>query len=178
MGRIYSSGQVSPTEGWIAGLQLAVLSLREAPTPTTLIESFQGSQRYILDYLVEEVLERQPKPLQSFLLRTSILERMCGSLCEAVLGDDTINSTQTLEQLERKNLFVVPLDSHRTWYRYHHLFADLLRHTLQRVEPDRLREYHHRAAQWYEQQGYIADAIGHAIAELLRTHLTSLTPLT
>lgn len=162
------------TEGWIAGLQLAVLSLHEAPTPTTLIESFQGSQRYILDYLVEEVLERQPKPLQSFLLRTSILERMCGSLCAAVLGDDTINARQILEQVERKNLFVVPLDSHRTWYRYHHLFADLLRHTLHRVEPDRVSEYHHRAAQWYEQQGYIADAIGHAIAANRYEYATSL----
>ncbi len=162
------------TEGWIAGLQLAVLSLQKAPTPTTLIESFQGSQRYILDYLVEEVLERQPKPLQSFLLQTSILERMCGSLCEAVLGDDTLQGVQTLEQLERKNLFVVPLDSHRTWYRYHHLFAELLRHTLHRVEPERVWEYHHRAAQWYEQQGYIAEAIGHAIAARAFEYVVSL----
>jgi len=152
------------TEGWVAGLQLAVLSMRDAENYAAFIESFQGSQRYILDYLVEEVLERQPKPLQSFLLRTSILERMCGSLCKAVLGDDIINGIELLEQLERCNLFVVPLDSHRTWYRYHHLFAELLRHSLHRTEPEQVSEYHHRAAQWYEQQGFVAEAIQHAIA--------------
>lgn len=159
------------TEGWIAGLQLAMLSLRDTVNPAALIDSFSGNQRYILDYLVEEVLERQPQSRQVFLLRTSILEQMCGSLCEAVIAE-AVHGTSTLEQLERLNLFVVPLNSdgqgpapggHRTWYRYHHLFAESLRHILQRTEPTHLLAYHHRAAQWYEQQGYIAEAVQHAI---------------
>jgi len=115
--------------------------------------------------LVEEVLERQPKSLQSFLLRTSILERMCGSLCEAVVGEDSlVDGTEILEQLEHRNLFVVPLDHERKWYRYHHLFAELLRHCLNRAEPERVLEYHRRAAQWYKQQGFAAEAIEYAIA--------------
>jgi LuxR family transcriptional regulator, maltose regulon positive regulatory protein len=152
------------TEGWIAGLQLAMLSLREAANPATSIEAFSGSQRSVLDYLIEEVLERQTQPLRNFLLRTSILEPMCHSLCEAVVGENIVRGTDTLEQLERRNLFVVPLDRDRTWYRYHHLFAAALRHILQRTEPDRISIYHDRAAQWYQQQGYIAEAIQHAIA--------------
>lgn len=152
------------TEGWIAGLKLAMLSLRDPPNPAALIDSFSGEQRYILDYLVAEVLERQPLSLQSFLLRTSILENLCDSLCEAIAGEESDNGAVTLDQLERQNLFVVPLDEHRVWYRYHHLFAEALRHLLQRTEPDRVFIYHHRAAQWYEQAGYITDAIHHAIA--------------
>jgi LuxR family maltose regulon positive regulatory protein len=152
------------TEGWIAGLQLATLSLKDTANSARLIDSFKGNQQYILDYLVEEVLERQSQPLQSFLLRTSILEQMSGSLCEAVVGEETINGVMTLEQLERLNLFIVPLDHDRTWYRYHHLFAESLRHILHRTEPDRISEYHHRAAQWYEQQGLIAEALQHAIS--------------
>lgn len=151
------------TEGWIAGLQLAMLSLRDTANPTILINSFGGNQRYILDYLVEEVLERQSPRLQSFLLQTSILRQMCNSLCEAVVGQ-TVNGANTLEQLERQNLFVVPLDNNRTWYRYHHLFAESLQHILAQRKPNCLRQCHYRAAQWYEQQGYIADAIQHAIA--------------
>lgn len=150
------------TEGWIAGLQLAMLSLRETANSATLIESFSGSQRFVLDYLVEEVLERQSQPLRDFLLRTSILEQMCYALCEAVTGD--ADRGDTLEQLERQNLFVVPLDHDRTWYRYHHLFSEALHHILQRTEPDRILVYHDRAAHWYKQQGYIAEAIQHAIA--------------
>ncbi|NJR59442.1 MAG: LuxR family transcriptional regulator [Cyanobacteria bacterium CRU_2_1] len=152
------------TEGWIAGLQLAMLSLREAANSATLIEAFSGNQRSVLDYLVEEVLERQTQFLKDFLLRTSILEQMCHSLCEAVVGENIVHGTDTLEQLERRNLFVVPLDHNHTWYRYHHLFAAALRHILQRTEPDRILIYHDRAAQWYQQQGYIAEAIQHAIA--------------
>lgn len=152
------------TEGWIAGLQLAMLSLRDTANPAALIDSFGGNQRYVLDYLVEEVLERQSQSLRVFLLRTSILGQVCGSLCEAVVGENAVNGADTLEQLERQNLFVVPLDSDRTWYRYHHLFAESLRHILHRTEPDRVLAYHYRAAQWYEQQGYIAEAIQHAIA--------------
>ncbi|XGV97577.1 MAG: LuxR C-terminal-related transcriptional regulator [Leptolyngbya sp. BL-A-14] len=152
------------TEGWVAGLQLATLSLQETANSSGLIASFKGNQQHILDYLVEEVLERQPQSLQSFLLRTSILEQMCASLCEAVVGDTTINGATTLEQLERLNLFLVPLDHDRTWYRYHHLFAESLRHILHRTEPDRISNYHQYAAQWYEQQGLIAEAIQHAIS--------------
>lgn len=151
------------TEGWIAGLQLATISLQGTDNSAHLIDSFKGNQQHILDYLVEEVLERQPQLLQSFLLRTSILAQMCASLCEAVVENMTINSAATLEQLERLNLFVVPLDQDRTWYRYHHLFAESLRHILHRTEPDRILDYHQRAAQWYEQQGLIAEAIQHAI---------------
>ena len=152
------------TEGWIAGLQLAMLSLREATDSEALIESFSGSQRNVLDYLVEEVLERQSQTVRRFLLRTSILEQMCHSLCEAVVGEDVVRGADTLEQLERQNLFIVPLDYDRIWYRYHHLFAEALRHILRRTEPDRILTYHRRAAQWYQQQGYIVEAIQHAIS--------------
>ncbi|CAA9590780.1 Transcriptional activator of maltose regulon, MalT [uncultured Synechococcales cyanobacterium] len=152
------------TEGWIAGLQLAMLSLRDESNPAALIDTFGGNQRYILDYLVEEVLERQLPPLRTFLLRTSILDQMCSSLCKAVLGEDAVEGADILEQLERQNLFVVPLDHERIWYRYHHLFAESLRHLLQRTDPDLVLTYHHRAAQWYEQQRHMADAIHHAIA--------------
>lgn len=152
------------TEGWVAGLQLATLSLKRTANSVSLIDSFKGNQQHILDYLVEEVLEHQSQPLQSFLLRSSILEQMCASLCEAVVGEATINGTTTLEQLERLNLFVVPLDHDRTWYRYHHLFAESLRHILHRKECDLVSDYHQRAAQWYEQHGWIAEAIQQAIS--------------
>lgn len=153
------------TEGWIAGLQLAAMSMRDAEDISLSIKSLKGTQRYILDYLVEEVLECQPKPIQSFLLRTSILERMCGALCQAVVGEDpAVDGTETLAQLEHRNLFIVPLDYERQWYRYHHLFQELLHHCLNRVEPERVQEYHRRAARWYEQQGLVIEAIPHAIA--------------
>lgn len=152
------------TEGWIAGLQLAMLSLRNTTNPEVFIDSFSGDKRYILDYLVEEVLQQQSPSLQLFLLRTSILGQMSGSLCEAVVGEDAVNGAEILEQLERQNLFVIALDGNCTWYRYHHLFAESLRHILHRIEPDCRGKYHHRAAQWYEQQGYITDAIQHAIS--------------
>ena len=129
------------TEGWIAGLQLAALSLQGQHDATSFIRSFTGSSRFIIDYLAEEVLERQPEAVRAFLLRTSILERMCGPLCDAVLNVDSdaaplagspqrISSQAMLEKLERSNLFIVPLDNERRWYRYHHLFADLLRQRL------------------------------------------------
>jgi LuxR family transcriptional regulator, maltose regulon positive regulatory protein len=153
------------TEGWIAGLQLVGLSVRDVDDITTFIESLKGQERYILDYLVEEVLERQPQPMQSFLLRTSILSSMCGSLCEAVVGkNSSVDGREILEQLEHRNLFIVPLDSYRNWYRYHHLFGELLRHQLNRIEPNHILEYHSRAAKWYEQNGFVIEAIEHAIA--------------
>ena len=135
MGLTLSAEDVSAlerrTEGWIAGLQLAALSLQGQKDTTGFIRSFTGSHHFVLDYLVEEVLEQQPESIQNFLLRTSILDRMCGSLCDAVLLDATVSGQETLEYLERANLFIVPLDNERRWYRYHQLFADLLRQRLQ-----------------------------------------------
>jgi len=151
------------TEGWVAGLQLAALSMRDVKDISAFVASFTGDRHYILDYLVEEVLERQPKPLQAFLLRTSILEQMCGDLCQAVVGC-SIDGTETLAQLEHRNLFVVPLDDNRQWYRYHHLFRQLLLSRLQRTEPEQVSEYHRRAQKWYEQHGFVTEAISHAIA--------------
>ena len=118
------------TEGWIAGLQLAAISMRGHPDAAGFIRSFTGSHRFVLDYLVEEVLQRQPESIQAFLLRTSILDRLCGPLCDAVLGTPSASGQETLEYLERANLFIVPLDNERRWYRYHHLFAELLRQRL------------------------------------------------
>ena len=152
------------TEGWIAGLQLAALSMQDADDLAAFIASFKGTQRYILDYLAEEVLERQPKHLQTFLLRTSVLKRICGSLSEAIVGETIITGSKTLEQLERQNLFVVPLDHERTWYRYHHLFQELLRHFLDRAEPGQAAEYHRRAAHWFYQNEWVTEALQHSIA--------------
>ena len=118
------------TEGWIAGLQLAALSMQGHQDATSFIQSFTGSHHFVLDYLVEEVLHQQPESVQTFLLRTSILDRLCGPLCDAVLLDPSASGQATLEYLERANLFLVPLDNERRWYRYHHLFADLLRQRL------------------------------------------------
>ena len=115
------------TEGWIAGLQLAAISLQGRADAAGFIASFAGSHRFVLDYLLEEVLQRQPEQVQAFLLRTSILDRLCGPLCDAVLLDASASGQETLEHLDRANLFIIPLDNERRWYRYHHLFADLLR---------------------------------------------------
>ena len=121
------------TEGWIAGLQLAAISLQGREDAAGFIASFAGSHHFVLDYLVEEVLQRQSEPVQAFLLRTSILDRLCGPLCDAVLLDASAPGQETLEYLDRANLFIVPLDSERRWYRYHHLFADLLRQRRQQI---------------------------------------------
>jgi len=150
------------TEGWIAGLQLAAVSMQGHRDATGFIKSFTGSHRFVLDYLVEEVLGQQPENIQAFLLVTSILDRMCGSLCDAVLRDQSISGQGTLEHLERSNLFIVPLDNERHWYRYHHLFAELLRQRLQ--QRGSLNEYHVRASQWYEDQGLEPEAFQHAAA--------------
>ena len=150
------------TEGWIAGLQLAALSMQGLSDTASFIRSFTGSHRFVLDYLIEEVLERQPENIQAFLLRTSILDRMCGPLCDAVLGSAPAFGQQTLEYLDRANLFVVPLDQERRWYRYHHLFGDLLRQRL--GQPKALPEYHLRASVWYEANHDLANAFQHALA--------------
>ena len=149
------------TEGWAAGLQLAALSLRGQPDIARFVAAFTGSHRYILDYLAEEVLERQPEDLREFLLETSVLERLNGSLCNAVTDRD--DSQALLEKADRSGLFVVQLDDVRGWWRYHHLFADLLRVRLER-DPDRARRLHRNAARWYEQRGLPDEAVRHALA--------------
>lgn len=150
------------TEGWIAGLQLAALSLQDHQDVSGFIRGFAGDHRYIVDYLVEEVLQRQPASVRSFLLQTAILDRLHGELCDAVTGQQG-GSTQ-LEALQRGNFFVVPLDDKRHWYRYHHLFADVLYAHLRAEQPDQLAPLHRRASVWYEQHGMAADAIRHALA--------------
>jgi LuxR family transcriptional regulator, maltose regulon positive regulatory protein len=150
------------TEGWIAGLQLAALSMRGREDLPGFIRAFAGDNRYIVDYLAEEVLQRQPERIQSFLLQTSILDRLSGPLCEAVTGQE--DGSGTLEVLERGNFFVVPLDDKRHWCRYHHLFADVLYAHLMAERPDRVSTLHRRASEWYEHNGSAADAIRHALA--------------
>jgi len=152
------------TEGWIAGLQLAAISMQGHEDAASFVKSFTGSHRFVLDYLVEEVLERQPETVQSFLLRTSILERLCGPLCDSVLLDPSASGQETLANLERANLFVVPLDNERRWYRYHHLFADVLRMHLMAGQPDQVSALHRRASEWHEHNGSPEDAIRHALA--------------
>ncbi|HZD00936.1 MAG TPA: LuxR C-terminal-related transcriptional regulator, partial [Actinomycetes bacterium] len=150
------------TEGWAVGLQLAALSLRGRPDPEAFLEDFTGSHRYVLDYLSEEVLARQPERLVRFLLETSVLERLSGPLCDAVTGRS--DGQDMLEELERANLFLVPLDEQRRWWRLHHLFRDLLRARLRRTEGGRVPELHRRAAAWCEQHGLVDHAIRHASA--------------
>ncbi len=154
------------TEGWIAGLQLAAISLQGRSDAAGFIESFAGSNRFVLDYLLEEVLQRQSESVQAFLLRTSILDRLCGPLCDALLGDTNASSQETVEYLDRANLFLVPLDTERRWYRYHHLFAELLRQRRQQAAgsaADR-DEDHIRASAWFEANGLEIEAFQHAAA--------------
>jgi LuxR family transcriptional regulator, maltose regulon positive regulatory protein len=150
------------TEGWIAGLQLAALSMQGHQDISGFIRAFAGDHRYILDYLVEEVLQRQPDPVRSFLLQTSILDRLSSSLCDAVTGEE--RGQAHLEALHRGNFFVVPLDDRRQWYRYHHLFADVLAAQLRAEQPDLVATLHRRASVWFEQHGLADDAIRHALA--------------
>ena len=149
------------TEGWIAGLQLAALSLQGRSDAAGFIQTFTGSHRFVLDYLVEEVLQRQPERARNFLLQTAILDTLCGALCDAVTRQK--HGPGMLERLERSNLFVVPLDDKRQWYRYHHLFADVLRAHVLEEQPDRLPALHRRASEWYEENGSRPDAIRHAL---------------
>ncbi len=150
------------TEGWIAGLQLAGLSMQGRDDAPGFVQAFAGDDRYVVDYLVEEVLQRQPPHVRRFLLRTSILDRLCGPLCDAVTGRDDGN--KLLEALERGNLFVVPLDDKRRWFRYHHLFADALRvHAAEELSDD-MAVMHRRASEWCERNGQPSEAIHHALA--------------
>jgi LuxR family maltose regulon positive regulatory protein len=157
-----SSALETRTEGWIAGLQLAAISMQGHQDATSFIQSFTGSHHFVLDYLIEEVLHQQPEDVQTFLLGTSILDRMCGPLCDAVLGSPSASGQETLEYLERANLFIVPLDDERRWYRYHLLFGDLLRQRL--GKPKEFAEFNLRASQWYEENGDMGAAFHHAIA--------------
>ena len=150
------------TEGWIAGLQLAALSMQGHQDVPGFIQAFAGDHRYIVDYLVEEVLQRQPEPIRNFLLQTAILDRLNGPLCEAVTGQP--GGKARLETLQRGNFFLIPLDDKRHWYRYHHLFADVLHMHLMAEQPDQVPALHRRASEWYEQNGSPADAIRHALA--------------
>lgn len=150
------------TEGWIAGLQLAALSLRGETEVASFVDSFAGSDRYVLDYLMEEVLARQSDTVQDFLLCTAILERLTGALCDAVTQRS--DGRETLARLEENNLFVVPLDNRRDWYRYHGLFADLLRFRLQSERPQEICGLHLRASDWYAEHGFTAEAVHHALA--------------
>ncbi|HSR33946.1 MAG TPA: LuxR family transcriptional regulator, partial [Anaerolineae bacterium] len=190
------------TEGWIAGLQLAALALQGTFSmqghrdTSSFVESFTGSHRYVLDYLVEEVLEQQSESVRTFLLQTSVLDRLTGSLCDAVRFGaaeppgssggtaltDQDNGQAILEMLERANLFIVPLDEERRWYRYHRLFADLLRQRLRRTQPELVPPLHRRASEWYERNGVANEAIAHAlqagdferVAQLLEEHMDAL----
>jgi LuxR family maltose regulon positive regulatory protein len=166
------------TEGWIAGLQLAAVSMEGRKDASRFIESFTGSHRFVLDYLVEEVLDQQSEIVQAFLLQTSILDQLTGSLCDAVYfgiaegpgspsgtaPGDQGRSQAILETLDRANLFVVPLDEERQWYRYHHLFADLLHYRLQRAHPEQVPVLHTRASRWYQQNDFPDEAIAHALS--------------
>jgi LuxR family transcriptional regulator, maltose regulon positive regulatory protein len=159
----------SRTEGWVAGLQLAALSIKEQVDATSFIQSFTGSNPFVLDYLVEEVLKQQSTEIQTFLLHTSILDRMSGPLCDALLGSFTLSATgqETLEYLERANLFIIPLDHERRWYRYHHLFADLLRQRLRQSVTTRegnrsVAELHILASIWFEANALMLEAFHHA----------------
>src|SRR6266702_3532169 len=159
------------TEGWIAGLQLAAISMQGQQDAAGFITSFTGSHQYVVDYLVEEVLGQQSESVQTFLLRTSILDRFCGPLCDAVLMDPAVSGRETLEYLEHANLFIVPLDNERRWYRYHHLFADLLRQRLHQSiasstgdAESQVNALRIRASVWYEDHGLEIEAFHHAVA--------------
>lgn len=152
------------TEGWIAGLQLAAISMQGHQDASSFIKSFTGSHHFVLDYLIEEVLQQQPESVQTFLLCTSILDRMCSPLCDAILLDSSASRRDTLERLERTNLFIIPLDNERHWYRYHHLFSSLLRQRLRNSRtPEEIAQYHLRASEWFEMNGDQAQAFHHAI---------------
>jgi len=148
-------------EGWISGLQLAALSMKNHEDRSRFISAFAGSHRFIIDYLIDEVLSRQPEHVRTFLLTTSILDQMCGPLCDAITNGH--NGQAILESLEQSNLFVVPLDDHRSWYRYHHLFGEVLRSHLQATGEDRTTELHVRAAKWFAYNGRVPEAIHHAL---------------
>ncbi|MFU8771134.1 MAG: hypothetical protein ACNA8H_01805, partial [Anaerolineales bacterium] len=160
------------TEGWAAGLQMASLAMRGRTDLVKYIQDFTGSHRYIMDYLVEEVLDHQPQVIQAFLLQTSILKRMSAPLCNAVIASSQLgrgetqivgyDSQATLEYLQRANMFLIPLDDQRNWNRYHNLFAELLRKRLRETRAEQMATLHLRASQWYQEQDMVAEALDHA----------------
>ena len=150
------------TEGWIAGLQMAALSMQGREDISGFIKAFAGSHRFILDFLIEEVLDRQPDEIQAFLYSTSLLERLTAPLCDALTGKD--DGQQILDYLEQNNLFLIPLDDERTWYRYHRLFADLLKERLAHTDAGRISRLHLSASAWYESHGLYAEAVEHALS--------------
>jgi LuxR family maltose regulon positive regulatory protein len=165
------------TEGWIASLQLAAISMLAGKDVHGFVAAFTGSHHYIMDYLTEEVLKLQPETVRSFLLFSSILDRMCGPLCDVLVETPQIeigHGQAMLEALEKSNLFIIPLDGERRWYRYHHLFADVLNRRLEILNPQLLPELHRRASQWYERNGYIFDAIHHILLAGDREHAAQL----
>lgn len=153
---------VRRTEGWPTGVYLAAMALRGHPSPRDFIHQFTGDHRFVADFLVEEVLSRQPAEIRHFLTRTAILGRFCAPLCDAVAG--TGNATEIIDTLDRENLFVLSLDETRRWFRYHKLFAQVLRSRLARTEPDIVLTLHERASAWYQAAGWAEEAIGHALA--------------
>ncbi|WP_410770190.1 LuxR C-terminal-related transcriptional regulator [Fontibacillus sp. BL9] len=154
----------SRTEGWAAGLRLAALSIQEDHDADRLLQSFTGNHHFVLDYLAEEVLQRQPSAVQEFLLRTSILDRLCGSLCDDLMAYSEVSGKDMLIELDRRNLFIVPMDQERRWYRYHHLFADILRRRLlENMALGDISELHQRASIWYEDHGFEMEAFHHAV---------------
>ncbi len=148
------------TEGWIAGLQLAALSLESEQDKQSFIRAFAGDDRYIIDYLTDEVLQRQPQEVKQFLLQTSVLDRLCGPLCDKLTG--STGSVERLAMLESLNMFIIPLDSKRRWYRYHHLFADLLRNQLVQQYPDSGQQLHRAASEWFSENNFPHEAVHHA----------------
>jgi len=149
------------TENWIVGLQLAALSLKGQTSYDTFIDEFTGGHQFILDYLIEEVLVRLPEAQREFMLRTSVLERFCGDLCQAVTGDPASN--QMLDEIRKSNLFLIPLDTHGQWFRYHHLFAEVLYALLEKDHPDEMEALHLKASAWFESKGYPGEAVDHAL---------------
>jgi LuxR family transcriptional regulator, maltose regulon positive regulatory protein len=152
------------TEGWVAGLQLAALSMRGQQNAMDFIQAFTGSHRYIVDYLADQVLHQQPVEIQNFLLESSLLGQLSQPNCEAILGEQDIRIQEVLEYLEKANLFLAALDHERQWYRYHPLFADFLRDRLRRSNPERWSELHRKAVDWYIEKGWIAEAVDHSLA--------------
>ena len=151
------------TEGWAAGLQMAALSLHELENATEFIEAFAGDNRFVADYLISEVLDRQPGYIRNFLLRTAIADRFTSSLCDALIGDDSLQSSDIIEQIEVLGLFIMPLDHVRQWYRYHQLFADLLRYRLKQEDLSKFVELTRIASRWYQAQGFIEEAVKYAL---------------
>lgn len=150
------------TEGWVAGLQLAAIAMKDRQDIDRFITAFTGSHRYVLDFLTDEVLSRQSETIRDFLLQTSVLSRLSGPLCDVVTSRS--DGQLLLEKIERSNLFLIHLDDERYWYRYHHLFGDMLRRHLQQSHPDMVTDLHHRASIWFEQNGWMGEAIDHALA--------------